>query len=120
MCLRATGSGLDAGLECLHSRGFVHKDFKTSNVLLDENLVAKVTDFGLACLLGDGPDMVLSSTPNGTNGFLDPEYNPPPSSLLACSLNFSCGYLHLQCSEYCYKNTLKWDLVYNGGASGFC
>jgi hypothetical protein len=26
----------------------------------------------------------------------------------------------LQCSEYCYKNTLKWDLVYNGGASGFC
>jgi serine/threonine protein kinase len=104
VCFRATGSGLDAGLECLHSRGFVHKDFKTSNVLLDENLVAKVTDFGLACLRGDGPDMVLSSTPNGTNGFLDPEYNPPPSSLLACSLNLSCEYLHLQCSEYCHKN----------------
>jgi serine/threonine protein kinase len=120
VCFRATGSGLDAGLECLHSRGFVHKDFKTSNVLLDENLVAKVTDFGLACLRGDGPDMVLSSTPNGTNGFLDPEYNPPPSSLLACSLNLSCEYLHLQSSEYCHKNILKWDLVYNGGASGFC
>ncbi|CAK9211222.1 unnamed protein product [Sphagnum troendelagicum] len=67
--------GAAKGLECLHSRGFVHKDFKTSNVLLDENLVPKVTDFGLACLLGDGPDMVLSSTPNGTNGFLDPEFN---------------------------------------------
>lgn len=73
MFLQPIGDSVETGLQYLHARGVVHKDFKTSNVLLDENFVAKVTDFGLARLLGgENPDMVPSSTPNGTNGFLDP------------------------------------------------
>ncbi|WP_327090248.1 serine/threonine protein kinase [Nonomuraea sp. NBC_01738] len=36
------------GLEHAHSRGLVHQDMKPANVLLDEEGVAKVTDFGLA------------------------------------------------------------------------
>lgn len=66
--------GAAKGLQQLHALTppLVHKDFKTSNVLVDEDFVAKVTDFGLSRLLsgiyGAGP-----SSP--VDGFLDPEFN---------------------------------------------
>lgn len=66
--------GAAKGLQHLHALTppLVHKDFKTSNVLVDEDFVAKVTDFGLSRLLsgiyGAGP-----SSP--VDGFLDPEFN---------------------------------------------
>lgn len=43
-----------AGLTHLHSLSprLIHKDFKTSNVLVDENFIAKVADAGLRNFLG--------------------------------------------------------------------
>eukprot|EP00249_Psilotum_nudum_P008342 c21208_g1_i3 orf=423-2321(+) len=62
--------GAAKGLEHIHSMmpPLVHKDFKTSNILVDENFVSKVTDYGLSRLL---------ASPNGagTAGFLDPEFS---------------------------------------------
>lgn len=35
------------GLEYAHSQGYVHRDIKPANVLLDDDLVARISDFGL-------------------------------------------------------------------------
>nr|XP_057930885.1 interleukin-1 receptor-associated kinase 4 isoform X2 [Doryrhamphus excisus] len=44
-CLIADGTA--RGLDYLHSNHHVHRDVKSANILLDENLVAKISDFGL-------------------------------------------------------------------------
>ncbi len=50
-------SGIADGLAYLHGgcgEKIIHKDIKTNNILLDENLIAKVADFGLArCVTPD-------------------------------------------------------------------
>ena len=51
----------------------VHKGFKTSNVLVDENFIAKVADTGMVKLLQRIEDGSSSLTTE-SNVFKDPEY----------------------------------------------
>ena len=51
----------------------VHRDVKTANILLDENLKAKLADFGLSrSFQSEGESQVLTAIA-GTLGYLDPE-----------------------------------------------
>ncbi|KAL0433862.1 UNVERIFIED_CONTAM: putative receptor-like protein kinase [Sesamum latifolium] len=51
----------------------VHRDIKSSNILIDDDFNAKISDFGLAKLLGAGKSHIITRV-MGTFGYVAPEY----------------------------------------------
>ncbi|KAB2622328.1 serine/threonine-protein kinase [Pyrus ussuriensis x Pyrus communis] len=73
---RGISIGVARGLTYLHEEvdpHILHRDIKSSNILLDENLTPKVGDFGLSKLLRDNHTHI-STRVAGTIGYLAPEY----------------------------------------------
>ncbi|GAB4849635.1 Probable serine/threonine-protein kinase pbl23 [Ancistrocladus abbreviatus] len=69
--------GAARGLEYLHETAnppVIYRDFKASNILLDENFFPKLSDFGLAKLGPTGDKTHVSTRVMGTYGYCAPEY----------------------------------------------
>ena len=69
--------GAAQGLEFLHDTAnpqIIYRDFKASNILLDENFSPKLSDFGLAKLGPTGEQDHVSTRVMGTYGYCAPEY----------------------------------------------
>ncbi|XP_061372076.1 serine/threonine-protein kinase-like protein At1g28390 [Gastrolobium bilobum] len=118
-------------VQALHSSNppVIHRDIKSSNVLIDENWSARLGDFGLA-LRGHVEDVRVKCTPPaGTLGYLDPCYLAP-EDLSAKSDVFSFGILLLEIISgrnaidvnYSPPSVVDWavPLIKRGDFAGIC
>jgi serine/threonine protein kinase len=64
--------GLLAGLDCAHRQAILHRDVKSSNVLVDRSGRARITDFGIAVQSGAAMQHPGGKT-MGTPGYMSPE-----------------------------------------------
>ncbi|KAL6660740.1 hypothetical protein ACP70R_001775 [Stipagrostis hirtigluma subsp. patula] len=70
--------GICNGLHFLHeerNESIVHLNLKPSNILLDNNMVPKIADFGLSRLFGQEQTHVLTKNVVGWIGYIAPEYH---------------------------------------------
>lgn len=70
--------GVAAGLEylhILHRPRIIHRDLKPANILLDDDLNARISDFGLAKVVPDITSGEMRSQVAGTVGYIAPEYH---------------------------------------------
>jgi len=71
-CLRDIAVSVASGLAYMHRKGIIHRDLKSDNIMLDENGVPKIMDFGLsksALMTG----LTQTGTAIGTLGYVAPE-----------------------------------------------
>ncbi|GFP99364.1 protein kinase 2a chloroplastic [Phtheirospermum japonicum] len=89
--------GAARGLCFLHESKspVIYRDFKTSNILLDSNFNAKLSDFGLAKTGPTESETHVSTRVMGTEGYCDPRYLATGKLTLKCDV-YSFGVVLLE------------------------
>ncbi|XP_068309053.1 leucine-rich repeat receptor-like serine/threonine/tyrosine-protein kinase SOBIR1 [Pyrus communis] len=111
--------GIAAGLEYLHLNNtphIIHRDLKPANVLLDDDMEARIADFGLAKAMPDAHTHISTSNVMGTVGYIAPEYHQTFKFTDRCDI-YSFGVVlgvlvmgRLPSDEF-FQNTNEMSLV---------
>ncbi|XP_051203685.1 leucine-rich repeat receptor-like serine/threonine/tyrosine-protein kinase SOBIR1 [Lolium perenne] len=87
--------GIASGLEYLHESHhpqIIHRDLKPANILLDDDLEARIADFGLAKAMPDAQTHASTSHLAGTWGYIAPEYHQTLKFTAKCDV-YSFGVI---------------------------
>ncbi|KAK8642936.1 hypothetical protein V6N13_012260 [Hibiscus sabdariffa] len=108
--------GIANGLAYLHGLDtpIIHRDIKASNVLLDQNFDAHISDFGLARQI-QGPHSHVSTQVAGTMGYMPPEYREGNTAATVAADVYSFGILMI---EIATQNRPSWPVKLEGKSIG--
>ncbi|KAJ0540812.1 putative protein kinase RLK-Pelle-CrRLK1L-1 family [Helianthus annuus] len=118
--------GAARGLDYLHTGtgiefGIIHRDVKSSNILLDESWEAKVSDFGLSKISPrNQPSTYVSTLVKGTFGYIDPNYFAT-GKLTRKSDVYAFGVILLEvlCRKKAVDNNLDWGIYERRSFDGY-
>ncbi|GLT59531.1 hypothetical protein SLA2020_323440 [Shorea laevis] len=100
-----TAFGIARGLAHLHeecSNQIIHCDIKPQNILLDDSLTARISDFGLAKLLKTDQTRTVTAI-RGTKGYVAPEwFKSKPVTVKVDVYSFGTLLLELICCRKSY------------------
>jgi serine/threonine protein kinase len=81
------------GLEACHLNGVAHRDLKTENLMMNNDWILKIADFGYATLLAGKSGNGLLTTFLGTLSYAAPEILNKKPYIGSCADIFSCGVI---------------------------
>ncbi|SDI95142.1 Serine/threonine protein kinase [Lentzea albidocapillata subsp. violacea] len=93
--VRRLGAALADALAHVHARGFIHRDIKPSNVLLDDDEIPRLADFGLVSMAG-GAGLTRTGQVVGTAAYLAPEQVRGQEVTAAADV-YALGLVLLEC-----------------------